>query len=511
MTAIGGIRVYNFLNLEIIMSRHSFTLRTLILALVLLQPKWLYAQDFGNIVGGIVGNAMRIAAAQEAWRKMPPNMTRCVDISLHMRGNNLQNFINAGITPSDYRISQLTNLCRIFANDLSLAVPCTVDNGTGVMVQSTCRELYIENGTNRALSFNEAVEFANNGVRFSIGRSETTEAIKRREFAAKVEADRMERQRQQAQAEADHLHAQTKAAWDDIPATLLNCLTTGLAATPLNPQKAIDTGILPSDQRYNSYKVACADINAAMANQGTAQCERPDQLQNTVSTQCQWAWHIKDPLSEEPISTDEAMRAWLGAIYARKNINVEYALIEPKDVRTARLIAAENSRQQNLRERDAHIAHERAMCVTPRSSWFHFFGAKPDETLRLINNISHPLNDMITTTATYLIDHPDDKLARTSLAQRLDYEADKIATQKYASAADLLHAITSALADIKPLTSICSFDLTDAFTTRIISKSLPDAFASARLLKKPTPELADTLMPLLQSIPTSAYPREDRT
>lgn len=486
--------------------RHFSKALSLSCLLLTLSITHVYAQDFGRIIGGAVANAMRAAATQEEWRKLPPNMTRCVDLSLQMRGNNLQNFINAGVGPNDYRISQVTNLCRMFAQDLSSSVPCTIDNGMGQMVQSTCREFYMEAGTNRALSFNEAVDFANRGVRFSIGRTETTEAIKRRELAAKTEAERVERLRLQAQAEAERMRAQTKSAWDNIPTELMSCLSLGLDATPLDPQKAMDAGILPSDPRYEPYKKACSDIASASQKQGIESCERQDILQHNVPTQCQWAWHVRDPATDEAISTEDATHAWLSALYAHKPIPVDYALIEPKDVRAARLAAAENLRLQNLRERDAQITFQRASCVAPKASWFDFFSPKADDTIRAINNIASPLHDVISTSVTYLKSKPDDTLVRTSLKQRLDYEADKITPQNYTNEADLSRALTAAITEIDPLKSLCAFDLTDGFIIRLVQKLNADSFMSARLLKTPNPEQAQVYLPLLVTMPTSTYP-----
>lgn len=67
--------------------------------------------DFINMFGGMVQQAMR-QAAQSEWRRLPPNESACLDQSLRQQGASVDDLISRGVLPSDLRIAQLRSNCR---------------------------------------------------------------------------------------------------------------------------------------------------------------------------------------------------------------------------------------------------------------------------------------------------------------------------------------------------------------------------------------------------------------
>jgi hypothetical protein len=202
-----------------------------------------------------------------------------------------------------------------------------------------------------------------------------------------------------------------------------------------------------------------------------------------VPTQCQWAWHIKQAGNEDSLSTDEAIHLWINALVNHQSINVEYGLVEPKEIRASRLLAEEDMRLQNLRQRDANITTERAQCKTPSGRWFHIFGPKAEDIIRSINNISTPLADVLKSSLAFLKDQPDDQLVRANLGQRIDYEAQKFSQQNFSSETEFEQKFNAALNELKQLNEQCLFELSDGFVVKVAQKHAIEAFDNAAQLK----------------------------
>ncbi len=67
--------------------------------------------DFVNLFGGMMQQAMR-PAAQSEWRRLPPPELSCLDQALREQGASIDALINRGVMPSDPRLAQVRSDCR---------------------------------------------------------------------------------------------------------------------------------------------------------------------------------------------------------------------------------------------------------------------------------------------------------------------------------------------------------------------------------------------------------------
>jgi hypothetical protein len=69
------------------------------------------ANDFLNLFGGVMQQAMR-QAAQSEWRRLAPSELSCLDQGLREEGASVDALVSRGVLPSDPRLAQLRSNCR---------------------------------------------------------------------------------------------------------------------------------------------------------------------------------------------------------------------------------------------------------------------------------------------------------------------------------------------------------------------------------------------------------------
>jgi TPR repeat protein/uncharacterized protein len=84
------------------------------------------ANDFLNVLGGVMQQAMRQAALAE-WQKLPPTEISCLDQSLQQQGQSVNGLITRGVLPSDPRLSELRVRCRAASPTVSPSNANAVD------------------------------------------------------------------------------------------------------------------------------------------------------------------------------------------------------------------------------------------------------------------------------------------------------------------------------------------------------------------------------------------------
>ncbi len=152
-----------------------------------------------NLIGALTQAAARSKAKKE-WAPIGTEVRQCVDLAFARHNLSVDTIINAGVSPSDQRVTPVVEFCKETANrQLRIEVPCSVKNDKGQEVQSLCSERFASN-TGRgvtALTVEQYIQAAARGESVDVALFETDAAASARVQSEKQrdEEARLERER----------------------------------------------------------------------------------------------------------------------------------------------------------------------------------------------------------------------------------------------------------------------------------------------------------------------------
>jgi hypothetical protein len=162
------------------------------------------SNPLGDLIG-MIANASAKSKAKKRWAQVAPEVHQCVNTMFASRNVKVEQFIAAGMSPTDANMAPIIELCQtVMTAQLKTNFACNVANAKGQQVQTTCSQSFAKavNGKWAPVSRDDFLRAAANDEQVTVTDFETAAANTARlaeekrlaqEAAAREEAARRER------------------------------------------------------------------------------------------------------------------------------------------------------------------------------------------------------------------------------------------------------------------------------------------------------------------------------